>query len=160
MFPFKLIRFDQPFFDATFAVHLLCQVGFVIAWLEILGRKPLWKNGSSSVMSILMNRPLLTTLSSRAPITVTASLEQPGFLNNVILYPVRPRYLATILTFGNEWRHHCPHCGHGPNATSYIRNSSVPFPNAWNCPIRAMISCQATRILSPRDRIALLCGVR
>ena len=36
---------------------------------------------------------------------------------------------------------------------------SVSFPNAWNCPFRAMISCQATRILSPQDRIALLCGV-
>ena len=41
-----------------------------------------------------MNRPLLTTLSSRAPIIVTVSLGQPGFLNNVILYPVRPRYLG------------------------------------------------------------------
>ena len=78
----------------------------------------------------------------------------------MILYLVRPRYLATNLTFGNDWRHHCPHCGHGPNATSYIRNSSVLFPNAWNCPFRVMISCQATRILFPQDRITLLCGCK
>ena len=26
-----------------------------------------------------------------------------------------------------------PPCGHGPNATSYIHDSSVPFPNAWSC---------------------------
>ena len=78
---------------ATLAVHLIGQVGFVIgnpsgSRLQILGRKPLWKNGSSSVVSILMNRPLLTILSSRAPIAATVSLGQPGFLNNVILYPV------------------------------------------------------------------------
>ena len=30
VFAFKLIRFDQSFFGATFAVHLICQVGFVI----------------------------------------------------------------------------------------------------------------------------------
>ena len=94
VFVFKLIRFDQSFFfffGATFAVHLICQVGFVIgnlsgSQLEILERKPLWKNGSSSVMRILMNKPLLTIMSSRAPITVTASLGQPRFLNNVMLY--------------------------------------------------------------------------
>ena len=75
------------------------------------------------------------------------------------MYFVIPRYLATNFTFGNDWRHHCPNCGHGlPNATPYIRNSSVPFPNAWNCLFRAMISCQATRILSPQDRITLLRG--
>ena len=129
VFAFEPLCLDQSFFGAAFAVRLLCQVGFVIgnpsgSRLEIVGRKPLWKNGSSSVMSILMNRPLLKILSSRAPITVTVSLGQPGFLNNVMLYP-RPRHLATNLTFGNDWRHHCPHCGHGPNATSYIRNSSV-----------------------------------
>ena len=64
VFAFKLICFDQSFFGATFAVHLICQVGFVIgnpsgSRLEILGRKRSWKNGSSSMMSILMNRPLL-----------------------------------------------------------------------------------------------------
>ena len=44
-------------------------------------------------------QPLLTTLSTRAPIPVTASLGQKGFLNNVILYPVRPRYrgFSTLL---------------------------------------------------------------
>ena len=99
VFAFKLIRFGQSFFCATFAVHFICQFGFVIgnpsgSRLEILGRKPLWKNGSSSVMSTLMNRPLLAILSSRAPITVTASLGQPGFPNNVILYLVRPRCLG------------------------------------------------------------------
>ena len=108
VFAFKLISFGQSFFGATFAVHFICQVGFVIgnpsgSRMEILGRKPLWKNGSSSVMSTLMNRPLLGILSSRAPITVTASLGQPGFLNNVILYLVRPRCLATNLTFGNDF---------------------------------------------------------
>ena len=60
--------------------------------------------------------------------------------------------------FGNDWRHHCLHCGHSPNATSYIRNSSVPFPNAWNCPFRVMQSCQATMILSPQDRITYYVG--
>ena len=45
----------------------------------------------------LHHRPLLTTLSSRAPISVTASLGQPGFLNNVILYPVRPQRLEAPL---------------------------------------------------------------
>ena len=99
VFAFKLIRFGQSFFGATFAVHFICQVGFVIgnpsgSRLEILGIKPLWKNGSSSVMSTLMNRPLLAILSSRAPITVTASLGQPGFLNNVILY----------FLFSDTWR--------------------------------------------------------
>ena len=123
--------------------------------LEIHSRKLLWKSGSSSVMSILMNRPLLTTLCSRARITVTASLGQPEFQNNMILYPVSLRYPATKLIFGNDWRHHCLHYGHGPNAISYIHNSSFPFLNAWNCPFQVMQSCQATRILSPRGRITL-----
>ena len=97
----------NPFFlfGAVFAVHLLCQVGFVIGnpsgcRLEILGRKPLWNNGSSSVINILTNRPLLTTLSSRAPITVTASFGQPGFLNNVILYHDTSRPTSLLGTIG------------------------------------------------------------
>ena len=58
---------------------------------------------------------------------MTASLGRPGFLNNEILYPVRPRHLATNLTFGKDWRHHCPHCAHRPNATSYIATAqSLP----------------------------------
>ena len=85
--------------------------------------------------------------------------------SNCILGATRISFLSgrvpcETTTFGNGWRHHCTYCGHGPNATSYIRNSSVPFPNVWYCHFRAMISCQATRILSPQDRITLLLWVK
>ena len=57
--------------------------------------------------------------------------------------------------FGNVLRHHCLRCGHDLNVISFIRNSSVPFPNAWSCPFRVLLSCQATRNLSPQVRITL-----
>ena len=55
--------------------------------------------------------------------------------------------------FGNELMHHCLRCGHDQNVISFIRNSSVPFPNAWNCPFQAMISCQATKNSTPQEMI-------
>ena len=39
---------------------------------------------------------------------------------------------------------------YGPDATSFIQDSSVPFLSAWNCPFQVLKSCQATKILSPR----------
>ena len=42
---------------------------------------------------------------------------------------------------------------HGPNATSFIHDNSVPFLNAWNCLFPMMKSCAATKILSPQDQI-------
>ena len=81
----------NPFWSVVFWCHFCFSTpmsGWACHW------KPFWiPVGDSwkkalmeewvSVMSIYMNRPLLTILSSRAPITVTASQGQPGSLNNV-----------------------------------------------------------------------------
>ena len=156
----------SPFFffgvGATFAVHLLCEVGFVIgnpsgSSLEILGRKPLWKNGDSSVMSILMNRSPIddpvfqSTYYSDCILGTTRISKQ---CDPVPCETTIPRDQPHI---GNDWRHPLrswPRC-------NFIHPQQLsPSPNAWNCPFPTMISCQATWILSPQDRIALLCGVR
>ena len=65
--------------------------------------------------------------------------------------PTRPQDKAT---FGNELKHHC--LLYGPDATSFIQDSSVPFLSAWNGPFQMMKSCQATKILSPQEQLNLL----
>ena len=65
---------------------------------------------------------------------MTASLGQPGFLNNVILYPVRPRYLATNLTFGNDWRHHCLPLRSRPKCDLIHPQQLSPFPERLELP--------------------------
>ena len=44
---------------------------------------------------------------------------------------------------------------YGPDATSFIQDSSVPFLSARNCPFQMMKSCPATKILSPQGQINL-----
>ena len=53
-------------------------------------------------MNLLTDRTLWRTLCSRAQITVSASLGQPGFRNNANLHLVSPRSLKTRLIFGEH----------------------------------------------------------
>ena len=61
-------------------------------------------------------------------------LRHPDHRDSPILFPGKIRGLKIRPTFGNALRHHCLLSGHGPDATSFIQDSSVPFLNAWNCP--------------------------
>ena len=74
--------------------------------------------------------------------------------------PTRPQDKAYSWERIEAPLHHCLLHGHGPNATSFIQDSSVPFLNAWNCPFQMMKSFQATKILSPQEQINLLRGSR
>ena len=77
--------------------------------------------------------------------------------DSLLWEPTRPQDKAC---FWERIEHHCLlHC-HGPDATSFILDSSVLFLNAWNCPLQMMKSCQATKILSPQEQINLLHGSR
>ena len=44
--------------------------------------------------------------------------------------PARPQDTAFFFWWVNEFRHHCLLYGHGPDATSFIQESSVHFLNA------------------------------
>ena len=87
-------------------------------------------------------------------------LQHPDHRDSPILFLGNLRGLKIRPTFGNELRHHCLHYGHGPDATSFIQDNSVPFLNAWNCQFQMMKSCTATKILSPQEQINLLRGSR
>ena len=101
-------------------------------------RRPIWKNGSSSAMHLLEDpAPQIRVMSS--PRLPSQGVQAKACLWERFVAPLPP--LRTRL-----------------NVISFIRNSSVPFPNAWSCPFRVMLSCQATTILSPQVRITLLCG--
>ena len=103
------------------------------------------------------HRALWISLCSTAQTTVIAFLRHPSFRNNSILFLGNPRGLKIRLTFENEFRHHCLHYGHGPNATPFTHDNSVPFLNAWNCHFQVMKSCTATKKLSPQEKITFLC---
>ena len=132
-----------------------CQVGFVNgspsgSQSKTHSRKLIWKSGSLSGMYLLKGQaPQIRVKSSprllgcrTLPLRYFGSLRSPMIKN----------------VFWNELMHHCLRCGHDQNVISFIRNSSVPFPNAWNCPFRAMISCQATKNSNPQEMIFLLHG--
>ena len=102
--------------------------------LAIRFRRRTSKNVYVSVLYLLKNPALQTkVMSSQNPLRCRRLL-------------LRCRWNQPIPwkrhTLGNVLRHHCLRCGHDQNVISFIRNCSVPFPNAWNCPFRAMISCQ------------------
>ena len=133
----------------------LCQVGFVIgnpsgSWLEIHSRKPLWKSGYEHTDeqapiddSVLQS----TDYSDCIPGTTRISKQCDPV-------PCEP----TIPPFGNDWRHHCLHYGHGPNATSFINVNSVPFLGVWYYRFQMMKSCPVTKNLTPQEQIHLLHG--
>ena len=64
--------------------------------------------------------------------------------------------LKIRLVLGSELRHHCLHCGHGLNATSFIHVNSVPFLSVWNYRFQMMKSCPVTKILTRQEQIYLL----
>ena len=125
---------------------------------EIRSKRPLWRSGSSSAVNLLTDRTLWTSLCSIAQITVIAFQRHPGFRNSSILFLGNSRGLKIRLLFGNEWRHHCLHYGHGLNATSFIHVNSVPFLNVWNRRFPMMRSSAVTKKLTPLEQINLLRG--
>ena len=133
VFACKPIHFmASPLLVLPSLLSISCQIGFVNgnpsrSQSEIRSKKPLWKSGSSSAVNLLTDRTLWMSLCSTTQITVIASLGQPRFRSNAILYLVSPRSLKIRLIFGNDLRHHCLRCGHGPNATSYHPSES-PWP--------------------------------
>ena len=103
-------------------------------------RRPMWKNGFSSLM-LLLNDPIPQN-------RVMSSLRLQGYRCLSYRHHGNQRKPRTQLVLGSVLRHHCLCCSHDLHV------------NVWNYPSRVMLYCQATRILSPQDRITLPCGVR
>ena len=103
----------------------------------------------SSAANRLTNNMLWISLCSTAQTTVIGYVmiiqQHPDHRDSSILFLGNPRGLKIRLIFGNELRHHCLLYRHGLNATSYIRNSSVPFLSVWNCHFHMMKSCSVEK---------------
>ena len=109
-----------------------------------------------------MNRMLWMSFCSTALATLIAYvmiiLQHPDHRDSPILFLVILRGLKIRAYFWE--RNEAPLPPLGPNATSSIYDSSVPFLNAWNCRFQMMKSCAATKILSPQEQIILPRGSR
>ena len=127
---------------------------------RIVQKRPSWRSGTSSAATLLTDITLWISLCSTAQTTLIAYLKHPDHRDSSILFLGNPRGLKIRPILGNELRHHCLLYGHGPNATSFIHDNSVPFPNAWNCLFQMMKSCAATKMLSPQEQIISLRGSR
>ena len=143
--------------------EFLCQAGYFNgnpsgSRSENRPKRPSWRSGSSSAVTLLTDITLWISYCSTAQITVIAFLRHPKFRNNSILFLGNPRGHKIRLIFGNEWRYHCLHYDHGLNATSFIYDNSVPFLNVWNCHFQMMKSCPVTKKLSPQDRSLYFVG--
>ena len=112
----------------------------------------------------LTNRMFWISLCSTTLTTLIAYvmiiLQHPDHRDSPILFLGNLRGLKIRPIFGNELTHHCLLHGHGPNATLFIHDNSVPFLNATNCLFQMMKSCAATKMLSPQEQIILLRGSR
>ena len=151
-----------------FVVGFLCQAGYVNGnpsgsqWVNRSKRNSS-RSGFSLATTLPTNEKLRISLCYYAALTtliayVMIILQHPDHRDSSILFLGSLRGLKIRPIFGNELRHHCLLYGHGPNATSFIHDNSVPFLNAWNCLFQMMKSCSATKILSPQEQIILLRG--
>ena len=88
---------------------------------RIVQKGPSWRSGSSSAATLPTNRMLWISVCSTALTTLIAYvmiiLQHPDHRDSPILFL------------------------HGPNATSFIQDDSVPFLNAWNCLFQMMKCC-------------------
>ena len=158
----------SPCLLLSLLLSFLCQAGMSMETLldsswGNRSKKPTWTSGFSQVTTLPTNKELRNSLCSYTALAtqityVMIILQHPDHRDSPILFPGNLRGSKIRPTFGNELRHHC--LLYGPDATSFIRDSSVPFLSAWNCPFQVMKSCQATKILSPQEQINLPRGSR
>ena len=116
-----------------------CQAGYVNgipsgSLSEIRSKRPSWRSGSSSAVTLLTDRTLWISLCSTAQTTVMAFLRHPEFRKKSILFLGNQRGLKIRLMFGNELRHHCLHYGHGLNANFIHPRQLSPFPERLELP--------------------------
>ena len=101
-------------------------------------QKGLLGSGSSSAVTLLTDRTLWISLCSTALTTLIAFLRHPDHRDSSILFLGNPRGLKMRLIFRERIEAPLPPLR--PNATSFIHDHSVPFPNAWNCHLPMMKS--------------------
>ena len=155
--------------DPVIVVKLLCQAGYVNenpsgSLSGNRSKRPSWRSGFSQAATLPTNKMLRISLCSTALTTLITYakiiLQHPDHRDSPIPFPGNLRGLKIRPTFWNELRHHCLLYGHGPNATSFIQDNSVPFLSVWYCRFQMMKSCPVTKNLTPQEQIYLLRGSR
>ena len=156
VFAFKPIRLDLSSFGAAFVVVSYVRLGLSLETLL----DPGWR----FIQESLYGRVVFMSdehTDEQAPIddSVLQSTDYsdciPGttrISKHCDPVPCEP----TIPPFWNDWRHHCLHYGHGPNATSFINVNSVPFLGVWYYRFQMMKSCLVTKNLTPMSDRELL----
>ena len=97
-------------------------------------KRPTWRSGSSSAVTLLTDTTLWISLCSTAQTTVIAFLRHPEFQNNSILFLGNPRGLKKRLIFGNELRHHCLHLRPRPKCNFIHPRQLSPFSERLELP--------------------------
>ena len=130
-----------------FSDHLF---GVRLSALEIK-KRPSWRSGSSSAVTLPTDRTLWISLCSTGQTMLIAFLRHAEDRNNSIIFFGNTGGLKIRLLFGNELRHYFVLYGHGQNANSFIQDNSVPFLSPWNCHFQMRKSCAVTKKLSLQE---------